>query len=314
MQLVIHMTKELDDTGTVAHGELPGVQGWELRFSEPGKSIFESEYSETCFEGFREMFDPDWGGKELRFTQYWKDILDSNLKCAGLSCHNRSVDLLNQVWVDADAVVWPGEKKWRKERIHCYEIHFSGKQSGISYKIDMTYDPKAAKILARRFEEIEKADLDSSDDSVILGFLETFKDLITFTVSWYNPIDTWDHICIDPAGFSSWPGDNVVSVIFSLRDDLNSALHPSMDTLRRSIRNSMRIAWAEGESNISIYRMHNYLSAYDHIDNFRRGRNTDSPEMHRMCRKFMEIFSDPEFPHTNKLRFVETTDEGVVLV
>ena len=263
------------------------------------------------------MFDPDWGGKELRFTQHWKDQLDSNLKFPGLSSHNRSVELLNQVWVDADAVVCPGEKQWQKDRFHCYEIHLRGKQSGISYKIEFTYDPKAASILAGRFDEIEKADLVSSDDSVILGFLKTFKDLIGFRVSWYNPLESWDHICIDPAGFSWWPGDNIASVIYSLRDDLNSALHPSMDTLRRNIRNGLRIAWAEGETDISIYRMHCYLSAYDHIDNSGDPRIPSGEREENRKRKsmeFMEFFSDPEFPASQNLKFADTIDEGMVLV
>jgi len=311
-----------DNGGGAPHDELPGVSGWMLRFRTPqsDKSIFDSDYSETCFEGFREMFDSDWGGKELRFVQHWKDQLDSNLKLPGLSSHNRSIDLLNQAWVDADAVVWPGEKKWQKDHVHCYEIHFRGKQSGISYKIDITYDPKAAKILASRFDEIEKADLVSSDDSVILGFLKTFKDLFGFRVSWYNPLDSWEFICIEPRDYSSWPGDHIVSLIYSLRDDLNSALHHSMDTLRRNIRTGIRVAWAEGESDISIYRMHCYLSAYDHIDYSRGGGDPRIPTGEReengkrMSREFMEFFSDPEFPASQKLKFADTIDEGMVLV
>ena len=43
----------------------PGLLGWKMRFEGSDNSIFDTDEENTeQFEAFREMFDPNWDGKE----------------------------------------------------------------------------------------------------------------------------------------------------------------------------------------------------------------------------------------------------------
>ena len=277
----------------------PGLLGWKMRFVESETSIFETDDAKTeQFEAFREMFDSNWDGKSLRNRQYWRKQLVSKLKCEGLRNHNKSIDLLIQVLEMSDAIIAISEDRWKKESHFCFEVQFTGRESGITYKISIEYNPEAARIFANRFDDIDGAN--ELDSAILVGFLSSFKDMMKFTVNWYNPLDGWEYICIQPDGHHAWPADMVSALVYSLRDDLNSALHPSMDTLRRTLKDGLRISWAEGESKISIYRLHCYLSAYEQINNLGRGRNTEA--LDSKCRKLLLMFSDKEFPTEKMLR------------
>lgn len=273
----------------------PGLLGWKMRFEGSDNSIFDTDEENTeQFEAFREMFDPNWDGRSLRNRLYWRKQLESKLMCEGLRNHNKSIDLLIQVLEMSDAIIAISEDRWKKESHFCFEVQFTGRQSGITYKIPIEYNPKAAEIFANRFDDIDA--VNKSDSTVLVGFLSSFKDMMKFSVNWYNPLESWEYICIQPNGHQAWPADMISSVIYSLRDDLNSALHPSMDTLRRNLKDALRIAWSEGESKISIYRLHCYLSAYEQIEQIghKRGRTTE--DLDRKCRQLLLMFSDEEFP------------------
>lgn len=240
---------------------------------------------------------------DISEDDYWETCLSTNLKQPGLEQHNRSVDLINTVWRQIGATIVPCQKPWDNPKAFSFSIEFSGRQSGIMYSISVTHDLLAAEILSKRFEEIEEYCADSAianqhtNEEVLMGFLSAFKDILDFRVRMANPLGDWEHVCIEPSDdehYSAWPGDNIVSLMLSLYDDLNSALAPEMYTLRNYLPSLSRIAWANGDSDIPISRLQAYNIAYLEIVNpSRYGYNLSSEELSNY---YLQKFFDPKYP------------------
>ena len=82
--------------------------------------------------------------------------------------------------------------------------------------------------------------------------MHSFKFMLDYDIHWLDERDgNWEHICIhgrrdQPA--SCWPGDEVVTTLLTLSDDLRQALEKPMTTLRSTLCKSYLISWCAGNT------------------------------------------------------------------
>ena len=116
--------------------------------------------------------------------------------------------------------------------------------SGILWRITVNYRSKVADLMAERFNEI---DFDG-DQETIGVLMHAFQNMMDFAVHWYDFRDgDWEHVCIHESRKNApdcWPGDNIVSTVMALSNDLRSAFEPPMNTLRREMREAYPVAWS----------------------------------------------------------------------
>ncbi len=209
-------------------------------------------------------------------------------------------------------------------------IRLRGKESGILYNIQVRFKPQRALLLSQCMDEIMVADREHRErisvhgntDSVdtTLSPLEEFviaTDFVSFHVSMDDHSGGQDHICIEAGAGTLWPGDDLVSLILCLRNDLTTCLEPEMYTLRHQMsQGSSLISFLRGHSQISIQRLLAFNRAFDKVDQLKRG---DSASL-LVSNEFKEKFSDPSFPENypaaNPLdifewaKLQETDDDG----
>ena len=173
-------------------------------------------------------------------------------------------------------------------------IEFRGKESGIKYKITITYKHIRANKLANKIDEIVQANsLYPISDSVLRGFIEA-SDFLSFQVHREDADGGWDYLCIDPSGdFGVWPGDDVATLIMCLYDDLNTALDPAMYTLRHGMQDASKIAFLNGNSKSSIHRLTAYEAAFERIA--KASKNMKRVDVLSLSSKLKSDFSDPEY-------------------
>ena len=182
-----------------------------------------------------------------------------------------------------------------KQRLKkCLSIEFRGKESGIKYKISISYKHHRAEKLSARIDEIVQANsLYPISDSVLRGFIEA-SDFLSFQVHREDADGRWDYLCIDPSGdFGVWPGDDVATLIMCLYDDLNTALDPAMYTLRYGMEDASKIAFLNGNSKSSIHRLAAYEAAFERIAEATKKMKREAALS--LTSKLKSDFSDPEY-------------------
>jgi len=182
-----------------------------------------------------------------------------------------------------------------KQRLKkCLSIEFRGKESGIKYKISISYKHHRAEKLSARIDEIVQANsLYPISDSVLRGFVEA-SDFLSFQVHREDADGRWDYLCIDPSGdFGVWPGDDVATLIMCLYDDLNTALDPAMYTLRYGMEDASKIAFLNGNSKSSIHRLAAYEAAFERIAEATKKMKREAALS--LTSKLKSDFSDPEY-------------------
>ncbi len=174
------------------------------------------------------------------------------------------------------------------------EISFRGKESGITYRVELIYARNNAKHLASRIDEV--LDANSSypvSDGVLKGFIKA-TDFLRFQVSRVSNGGGWDYLCIDPGeDFGLWPGDSVAALLMCLHDDLNTALEPAMYTLRGGLKEASKMAFLKGRSKLSIHRLMAYEVAYNSIRSATSSMPAD--EVYALVSRIKEKFSDPDY-------------------
>jgi len=285
------------------------------------------EMSEEEWEAHREMILLE---REDRRQRMEKQVLEDgiallgSLKNPGLDAHNKSIDLciasltdifnseepnhqnclesvrlygvVNSPAVYARSIIRVVDttrehhKNDGEKRI---EIWFRGKESGITYRVELIYAQSRANHLASRIDEV--LDANSSypvSDGVLRGFIKA-TDFLKFQVC-RSSKSGWDYLCIDPGeDFGLWPGDSVATLLMCLHDDLNTALEPAMYTLRGSLEEASKLAFLKGKSKISIHRLMAYEVAYNSIKDATTSMPAD--EVHALVSRIKEKFSDPDY-------------------
>ena len=251
-------------------------------------------------------------------------ILES-LKVEGLDAHNKSIDLVISTYkmiFDSDPEgLNPVETVHLKDspfqdhfvipikisdasdsipsyRNHTVEINITlrGKESGLQYWITVQFDAVWARLLSQRMEEIIQAEKAYSSElfstSPLSEFVEA-SELIKFNVSMDDHEGGQDHVCIEPGSGALWPGDDLVSLILCLRNDLMTCLDPEMYTIRHQmIRGSSLLSFLRGHSKISVPRLMAYNAAYRRIDEL----NRHDTAVRIVSNEFKEKFSNTDFP------------------
>ena len=182
-----------------------------------------------------------------------------------------------------------------KQRLKkCLSIEFRGKESGIKYKISISYKHHRAEKLSARIDEIVQANsLYPISDSVLRGFVEA-SDFLSFQVHREDGDGGWDYLCIDPSGdFGVWPGDDVATLIMCLYDDLNTALDPAMYTLRNGMQDASKNAFLNGNSKSSIHRLAAYEAAFQRVA--KATKKLKREDALSVSSKLKSAFSDPEY-------------------
>jgi len=182
----------------------------------------------------------------------------------------------------------------KKRLKKCLSIEFRGKESGIKYKISITYKHHRAEKLSARIDEIVQANsLYPISDSVLRGFIEA-SDFLSFQVHREDADGGWDYLCIDPSGdFGVWPGDDVATLFMCLYDDLNTALDPAMYTLRHGMQDASKNAFLNGNSKSSIHRLVAYEAAFQRVG--KATKKLKREDALSVSSKLKSAFSDPEY-------------------
>jgi len=180
---------------------------------------------------------------EKSIEQQRIDWVLKHFHCNGLEPHNRSIEWVIETLQEIGASIdIGGAQGHRIER--SFAIRLRG-TSGILYRISVHYRPRFGEIVAERFSEVELGD----GDLDIL--MQPFRYMMHFESHWLDERDgTWEHICIHghrDRPITSWPGDELVTTMVTLADDLRHAVcDKNMNTLRTELRKSYMISWCSG--------------------------------------------------------------------
>ena len=287
-----------------------------------------SKMSEEEWEAHREMLLLDREDRrKAAEKQYLEDgiALLGSLKHPNLDAHNKSIDLCIASLTDIFNSEEPNHQncfKWRRfpevagtppvfarsiisveETTTDYqkndgemriEISFRGKESGITYRVELIFHKSGAKHLASRIDEVLEANSSYPvSDGVLKGFIKA-TDFLRFQVSRGSTGGGWDYLCIDPGeDFGLWPGDSVAALLMCLHDDLNTALEPAMYTLRGNLEEASKMAFLRGRSKLSIHRLMAYEFAYNSIKSATSSMPAD--EVHALVSRIKGKFSDPDY-------------------
>ena len=176
-----------------------------------------------------------------------KERILSNFWCAGLEPHNRSMKFIFEALDDVGGEIDMGGGGHQYDA-QSFAIRVTG-SSGTLYRITVNYRAPAARLMAERFNEIDLEGSDGMEEQLAIGTLmHAYRKMMDFSVHWYDFRDgDWEQICIHESRKKTptcWPGDHVVATIMLLANDLRGAFKPSMDTLRRELRESYPVAWS----------------------------------------------------------------------
>jgi hypothetical protein len=179
------------------------------------------------------------------------DWVLKTLHCEGLDSHNRSLKLIPNLLDELDATIDIGGGS-RSYDAESFAIFLRG-TSGNRYRITVNYRARVARLIAKRFNEIE---FKSNPEETIGALMYPFRSLMDFEIHWYDARDgAWEGICIHERHDvppKSWPVDLLVSTMLILSDDLRNSLIPSMTTLRSELRHSYPIAWCSKQTSDDV--------------------------------------------------------------
>jgi hypothetical protein len=174
------------------------------------------------------------------------DWVLKHFHCEGLEPHNLSLKWICETIQDVNATLDIGGESRSHYASSSFAIRVCG-TSGVLYRISVHYRPRFAELVAERFNEIDF----SSEDSIGL-LMNPFKFMLDYEIHWLDERDgNWEHICIHghrdrPA--TCWPGDELVTTLLTLSNDLRQSLEKSMNTLRSTLSNSYLISWCAGNT------------------------------------------------------------------
>lgn len=182
------------------------------------------------------------------------DQIDRVLKtlyCEGLEPHNHSLSLISNLLHELDATIDIGGGS-RSYDAESFAIFLRG-TSGNRYRITVNYRARVARLIAKRFNEIE---FKSNPEETIGVLMHPFRSLMDFETHWYDARDgAWEGICIHERRDvlpKSWPADLLVTTMRTLSNDLRNSLTPSMTTLRSELRHSYPIAWCSRQTSDDV--------------------------------------------------------------
>ena len=297
------------------------------------------EMSEEEWVSHREMMLLD---REDRRQSEEKKFLESgiallgSLKHPGLDAHNRSIDLCIATLTDifnsdepnhencVISEIMPGvlgsPVVYARSIINVFDstrghhehdgerrisIEFRGKESGIRYRVELTFKKSIADGLASRINEI--LEVNSSypvSDGVLRGFIKA-ANFLKFQVCRRDYLNNgWDYLCIDPDdSFGLWPGDSAATLLMCLHDDLTTALEPPMYTLRGGLHDASKMAFLRGASKLTIHRLMAYEMAYKRIAEATSSMPSD--DVYALASRIKEEFSDPDYAREEPLAEVD---------
>ncbi len=182
------------------------------------------------------------------------DQIDRVLKtlyCEGLEPHNHSLNLISNLLHELDATIDIGGGS-RSYDAESFAIFLRG-TSGNRYRITVNYRARVARLIAKRFNEIE---FKSNPEETIGVLMHPFRSLMDFEIHWYDARDgAWEGICIHERRDvlpKSWPADLLVTTMRTLSNDLLNSLTSSMTTLRSELRHSYPIAWCARQTSDDV--------------------------------------------------------------
>lgn len=182
------------------------------------------------------------------------DQIDGVLKtlyCEGLEPHNHSLNLISNLLHELNATIDIGSGS-RSYDAESFAIFLRG-TSGNRYRITVNYRARVARLIAKRFNEIE---FKSNPEETIGVLMHPFRSLMDFEIHWYDARDgAWEGICIHERRDvlpKSWPADLLVTTMRTLSNDLRNSLTPSMNTLRSELRHSYPIAWCTRQTSDDV--------------------------------------------------------------
>jgi len=160
-----------------------------------------------------------------------------------LDAHNKSLEWIEserkRMGAEIDCMIEDGYDSSRK----C-QIFVNGRESGINYRLTVSFESKIAQTLSKRISEIELSDRN------LKTILSTFQRLIHFDTHWYDHSEgRWQHICLEvkpSLNHPFWPGDHIVSVMNCLSEDMTSVLDRDMATLRKALTKALVVSWFQG--------------------------------------------------------------------
>ena len=210
----------------------------------------------------------------------------------GIEEHNRSLRWLLDTAerLGARIEVEPGESRWDSVP---FEIRLNGLESGIHYRIRVSYRPRIAQLMSRRISEVDLSDEDAKAAMSIRAMLPAFQKMLDFDVYWYDPrkLD-WERFCVIPKNrkdSKAWPFDRIVSLMEALNDDLGTALDIGMNTLRKELVESFPVAWFSGQTDPSL--TFDKVSIYvNHLMDLIRTESQD--EFEDVSNAFAALFGD----------------------
>ena len=187
---------------------------------------------------------------QIEHADWVRDIFT----CEGLGPHNRSIEWLLRTFEDLDVKIDRTAERYRHNSGESFQFTISS-LSGMVYRVSVTYQPRQARLLAKRFGE-----LDLRSKKHVQTLLYSFQGILTFDVHWFDARDgAMEHICIErnrKEKSKYWPGDHLVAVTKILADDLRSSLEYPMTTLRNTLISAYPIAWANEQTPDGVTMAH----------------------------------------------------------
>ena len=183
---------------------------------------------------------------EKSIEQQRIDWVQKHFHCNGLEPHNRSLEWIIETIEELDAHIDLGGENRDHRSAHSFAIRLRG-SSGVLYRISVHYRPRFGDIVAERFSEIELGD---GDLDVLM---QPFRYMLHYDIHWLDARDgAWESICIHghrDRPITSWPGDELVTTLVTLADDLRHAVFDkNMNTLRGELRKAYMISWCSGDT------------------------------------------------------------------
>ena len=194
----------------------------------------------------------------------------------GAEGHNKSLNWLLETSesIGAEIDMEPGEHRYDSM---CFDIRLRGRFSGVKYGIKVSYKPSFGRIISRRIGQLDeqiKASHSVDEDAILWpAMMYPFDKMIETDTRWYDHRrGDWERVCVEPSRLSHepwvWPLDNIVSLMYALYEDLETAMLPHMNTLRKAVLASYPLSWFMGETDprLSVEEVSSYINHLVDVD------------------------------------------------
>ena len=210
---------------------------------------------------------------EQNLDKQSENWLLKHIYCEGLEPHNRSIEWIIETIDELGAVVDIGGENRDHRSAHSFAIRLRG-TSGVLYRISVHYRPRFAKLLSERMSEVE-----IRDDSSLDILLQPFRYMLHYDIHWLDARDgAWEGICIHghrDRPITSWPGDELVTTLVTLADDLRHAVFDkNMNTLRSELQKAYMISWCVGNTSSEV-KFEDVVMYIQHISAMNNARNKE---------------------------------------